>query len=224
MRLDKLLSKVGYGSRKEVKKIITEGLVTVNNEVIQRPQTNIDPEQDNIYVENQQIHYTENLYIMMNKPSGYECTTTVDFYPSVLELLDFYRDDLIIVGRLDVDTEGLLLLTTDGSFSHNLIHGKKKIPKTYHVELKYSFNKKFIEKLEAGITLDDGPVQPAQVTQINDKTIHLTIYEGRYHQVKRMMHYCENEVTYLKRLSIGHIQLDSKLNSGEYRFLKSKEI
>ena len=224
MRLDKLLSKVGYGSRKEVKKIITEGLVTVNNEIIKRPQTNIDPEQDNIYVENQQIHYTENLYIMMNKPSGYECTTTIEFYPSVLELLDFYRDDLIIVGRLDVDTEGLLLLTTDGSFSHNLIHGKKKIPKTYHVELKDSFNKKFIEKLEAGITLDDGPVQPAQVTQINDKTIHLTIYEGRYHQVKRMMHYCENEVTYLKRLSIGHIQLDSKLNSGEYRFLKSKEI
>lgn len=224
MRLDKLLSKVGYGSRKEVKRIITEGLVTVNNEVIKRPQTNIDPEQDNIYVEGQKIHYRENIYIMMNKPSGYECTSTIEFYPSVLELLDFYREDIIIVGRLDVDTEGLLLLTTDGSFSHNLIHGKKKIPKTYHVELKYPFNKKFIEKLETGITLDDGPVQPAQVTQINDKTIHLTIYEGRYHQVKRMMHYCENEVTYLKRLSIGHIQLDTKLNSGEYRFLKSKEI
>lgn len=224
MRIDKLLSHTGFGTRKEVKDLLKTKTVFVNHQVVVDGKKQVDPETDVITVDNIPIHYSPNLYIMMNKPSGYECSHTPKLYPSVLELMDTVTDNLIIVGRLDVDTEGLLLITTDGTFSHSIIHGKKTKTKTYHVELARPFDTTFIPMLNEGVVLDNQKLKPASVNIISESCIHLSISEGKYHQVKRMMHLCQNEVTYLKRIKIGSVVLDEGLPLGAYRQLTQDEI
>ena len=161
---------------------------------------------------------------MLNKPAGYISSHDEGQYPSVLELIQDDRNDLIFVGRLDVDTEGLLLITNDGKFSHQVAHGKKEVYKQYYVELEKDFDQTFIAQLEVGIPMDETILKPAHIEIVNEKTILLSIAEGKYHQVKRMMHYCDNEVTYLKRLKIGDLKLDENLQVGDYRELSQSEI
>lgn len=224
MRLDKFLSHNGFGTRKDVRKLIKQKAILVNGDIIKDHGFILDLNQDEVRVYNEIVDYVENIYIMMNKPQGVICSTESELYPSVLELLDFYRNDLMIVGRLDVDTEGLLLITTDGKFSHEIAHGKKEVYKTYEVTLEKDFDTSYIQDLEKGIELSDGLIKPASVEVLSPNMIRLSIAEGRYHQVKRMMHACENEVTHLTRISIGNITLDETLDFGQYRHLSEDEI
>ncbi len=224
MRIDKLLSHVGYGSRKQVRTLLKSGTVRVNDTLIKDPKSHVNLDIDHVYVDDQLIEYEAKVYIMMHKPYGYECTHTPDLYPSVLELINQYREDLMMVGRLDVDTEGLLLITNDGQFLHNVAHGKKDIYKTYYVELEREFDSKYIDALNQGLELDGQKLKPAKVEIIENNRILLSIAEGKYHQVKRMMALCHNYVTYLKRIQIGPLKLDDTLEPGEYRSLTEKEL
>ena len=217
MRLDKFLANNGFGSRKDVKKIIKSKVVTVNNKITTDSGAHINIENDIVSVGNKIIAYTKDVYYMLNKPSGYICSHDTGLYPSVLDLIDDTRTDLIIVGRLDVDTEGLLLITNDGQFLHQVAHGKKEIAKQYYVELEKEFDLRYIPELETGITLEDGLLKPAKIEMINSTSLLLSISEGKYHQVKRMMHYCNNDVIYLKRVKIGDLKLDKNLELGEYK-------
>lgn len=224
MRLDKFLSHNGYGSRKQVRILIKKKQITINDTIETDAGYNINLDVDKVYVDGTLITYETNVYIMMNKPQGYICEHNPVEYPSVLELLDFVRPDLFFVGRLDADTEGLLLITNDGHFSHNIAHGKKEVSKMYQVHLDKPFDTKFIKDLEAGIPMDNTILKPANVEILEATIINLTISEGKYHQVKRMMHYCDNEVTYLKRMKIGNLELDPTLELGSYRNLTPDEI
>ena len=224
MRLDKYLAHNNFGTRKEVRNIIKDKRVKLNGVVITNAGEILNTAADIIMVDEVPINYVKNVYYMMNKPQNYECTHIQDMYPSILELLPQNHKDLFFVGRLDVDTEGLLLITNDGQFSHKIAHGNKDIYKTYYVRLEDSFNNKFIPELEQGIPLVGEILKPAKVEVVEDKGILLSIDEGKYHQVKRMMHYCDNEVTYLKRISIGKLILDESLELGEYRALTQEEI
>lgn len=224
MRLDKFLAHNGYGSRKDVKKIVKSKVVLVNDEVVVDPATIIDFEKDSIIVDGVELTYKDEVYYMLNKPSGYISSHDASLYPSVLELIDDMRPDLIMVGRLDVDTEGLLIITSDGKFSHQVSHGKKDIYKQYYVELEKDFNKAYITDLEAGITIEDHKLKPAKVEMLDDKSLLLSISEGKFHQVKKMMHYCDNEVLYLRREKIGNLVLDEKLEIGQYRELSQEEL
>lgn len=224
MRLDKFLAHNGYGSRNDVKKLLKEKIVTVNGDVVTKGTVKIDLEHDVVSVMMEAIDYVEKVYYMINKPAGYICSHHSNLYPSVLDLIDTNRDDLIMVGRLDVDTEGLLLITSDGQFSHRVAHGNKDVYKTYYVELRDKFNENYISELEAGIMLDDEMLKEASIEMIDEQSLYLSIAEGKYHQVKRMMIYADNEVVYLKRMRIGDVLLDETLELGEYRELSEAEI
>ena len=224
MRLDKFLSTNGFGSRRDAKKLVKKKAIKVNDVIVRDPSMILNLDHDTIKVNDIKIDYKKDVYYMLNKPANTISSHDAKDYPSVLDLIDDPRRDLIIVGRLDVDTEGLLLITNDGQFSHRVSHGKKDIHKQYYVELEEDFNSKFIKDLEHGIPMDDGILKPAKVELVSKKAILLSIAEGKYHQVKRMMHYCENEVTYLKRVQIGDLRLDKDLDLGEYRELTENEI
>lgn len=224
MRLDKFLAHNGYGTRKDVKVLVKKKKVCVNETVVTDTGFILNLDHDVVDVEGEVVHYTKDIYMMMNKPAGYICAHDPVDYPSVLELISEYHNDLFFVGRLDVDTEGLLIITNDGLFSHNIAHGKKDVHKQYLVHLEKPFDLAFVQVLESGIPLDDQLLKPAQVEVVSESVILLTIAEGKYHQVKRMMHYCDNEVTYLKRIKIGPLVLDEGLAAGEYRSLSAAEI
>lgn len=224
MRIDKFLAHNGYGSRNDVKKLIKAKLVTVNGNVVSKSTYNVDLDRDVVEVDMEEVTYFEKVYIMLNKPAGYICSHTHDLYPSVLDLIDTSQDDLIMVGRLDADTEGLLLITNDGKFSHRVAHGKKDISKTYYVDLAEDFDESYIDVFESGIMLDEFLLKPAFTNVLSPRSILLTIAEGRYHQVKRMMKYANNEVVYLNRRQIGQLHIDEDLALGEYRHLTKEEI
>lgn len=226
MRLDKFLAHANYGTRREVKKIIRSGWVSVNDQIVKNDDFKIDENKDIIYVDNEQVIYQQFYYIMLNKPNGYVSATIDDRYPTVIDLIyEDYALDLFPVGRLDLDTEGLLLLTNDGSLSHELLSPKKHVDKEYYVELEKDFNDQDIKTLEAGVAINDQEVcKEAKVKRIDNNKMMLIIQEGKYHQVKRMMHAIDNEVTYLKRVRMGSLKLDEALPLGEYRALNEEEI
>ena len=223
MRLDKFLAHNNFGTRKDVKQLIRQQRVTVNGMIVKDPGHILKEETDIVAVDDMSIDYSEFVYYMMNKPAGYECTHADGLYPSVIDLMDTMRNDLFFVGRLDVDTEGLLLITNDGKLAHRISHGKKEIYKQYYVELENPFDEQFIPILEAGMPFEESQLKPAFVEMITQQTLYLSIAEGKYHQVKRMMHYCKNEVIYLKRVKIGELELDELLDLGEYRELTDSE-
>lgn len=224
MRLDKLLAHNGFGSRKDVKGIIKSNIVLVNGIIVNDPAFKINVQTDTVVVDDEIINYKEEVYYMLNKPAGYICSHDEGLYPSVLQLIDDFRTDLIIVGRLDVDTEGLLLITSNGKFSHQIAHSNKNVLKKYYIELEKEFDVSYIEDLQAGIPLDDTLLKPAKVELLDEKSLLLSISEGKFHQVKRMMHYCNNEVLYLRREQIGNLKLDERLDIGQYRELSKEEI
>ncbi|HSH35197.1 pseudouridine synthase [Schnuerera sp.] len=229
-RLDKVLANMGYGSRKDVKKIIKEGRVEINQKIIVKNDYKIDPYKDEIKFDGQEIFYRKYIYIMMNKPKDVVSSTDDPVNRTVLELLD--EEYLIFnpfpAGRLDKDTEGLLILTNDGKLAHELLSPKKGVDKTYYVEVDGYVDEKHKKIFKEGIVLDDGyKTLPAKLEIIESNYIskvELTIKEGKFHQVKRMFQALDMEVTYLKRISMGPINLDKSLGLGEYRELDDKEI
>ena len=239
-RLDKLLAHEGFGSRKDIRKLLRNCEVLVNGSRTYDPATQVDAENDTISVDSEEINLHKNLYLMMNKPQHYVCSTKEGDHETVFDLLDdslrtpYLQDKLHLVGRLDMDTEGLLLFTTDGELTHRLISPKSHISKTYLCGLEHTETAEhqtaITAKFQAGIEV--GPedneqgftAQPAQITWLNDTTAHLTIYEGKYHQVKRMFAAVGNKIVYLKRISMGQLQLDESLELGEYKELSESDL
>ena len=229
-RIDKVLSNLGYGSRSELKKICKNGLVKVNGKVINNPGVQVDVENDEIIFDGEKVTYKEFIYLMLNKPDGYISATFDKRDPIVLDLID--NEDLVFepfpVGRLDKDTEGLLVLTNDGQLAHRVLSPKKHVPKTYYAKIEGVVTEDDIKAFAKGVTLDDGyETMPAELVILKSdeiSEIELTIHEGKFHQVKRMFESVDKKVIYLKRLSMGKLQLDKNLALGEYRELTDEEI
>lgn len=225
MRLDKFLSNMGVGTRTEVKQLLKKSSIKVNDKIEKSPKSQVNPNQDKITVDGKVIEYVDYVYIMLNKPKGYVSATFDDINQTVIDLITDYRHlDIFPVGRLDKDTEGLLLITNDGQFNHNLMSPSKHVSKTYQVISKYPVKNEDIITFEKGIELSDGKVKPAQLEKLDNKLSLVTIYEGKYHQVKRMFHSIDNEVLELKRLKISNLTLDENLKAGEYRLLTPEEL
>ena len=226
MRLDKFLCEMNIGSRSQVKTYIKQGLVSVNDIPAKSADMKIDENTAKIAFKGQTLSYQKFVYYMLNKPAGVVSATQDNTADTVVSLLgDCYRKDIFPVGRLDKDTTGLLLLTNDGELAHSMLSPKKHVDKTYLVETKERVTEEMILKLEQGVDIGEEKLTlPAKVKQLEDKKIELTITEGKFHQVKRMLKAIDNEVIYLKRLSMGSLKLDKKLPLGEYRSLTEGEI
>lgn len=230
MRVDKLLSNVGVASRAELKKYCKQGLISVNGKVINNPGVQVDSESDDIRFNGEKIVYREFVYIMLNKPDGYISATFDKYDPIVLDLIDqsYLVFEPFPVGRLDKDTEGLLVLTNDGQLAHRVLSPKKHVPKTYYAKIQGKVTEEDILAFEKGVILDDGyETMPSQLKILKSddmSEIELTIHEGKFHQVKRMFESVGKKVVYLKRLSMGKLILDENLSLGEYRELTDEEV
>ncbi|MDQ0338878.1 16S rRNA pseudouridine516 synthase [Caldalkalibacillus uzonensis] len=230
MRLDKLLANMGYGSRKEVKKWLKAGVVTVNGSVVQDGKTQVDPDTDHVQFQGVTVEYRPYIYLMLNKPQGVISATEDASHTTVLDLLDpeYLIYDLFPVGRLDKDTEGLLLLTNDGKLSHALLSPRRHVPKVYYAEIEGIVTDEDVDAFKSGVTLDDGyHTLPAELHIIDSgeqSRVELTIVEGKFHQVKRMFEAVGKRVIYLKRTKMGPLALDAHLEPGEYRELTEEEV
>lgn len=228
IRLDKYLADMGQGTRAEVKKAIKKGRVSVNQEVVKSPETKIDIDQDFVSVDGKDIVYEQLVYYMLNKPQGVVSATEDRCDKTVLDLIeDKKRKDLFPVGRLDKDTEGLLLITNDGELAHNLLAPKKHVDKKYYAKLKAPLSEENRKHLEEGVDIgEDKLTMPSQVFVLNEEKdeVHIVIREGKFHQIKRMFHAVGNEVVFLKRLSMGSLVLDENLPAGACRLLTPEEI
>ena len=230
MRVDKLLSNVGVASRAELKKYCKQGLISVNGKVINNPGVQVDSESDDIRFNGEKIVYREFVYIMLNKPDGYISATFDKYDPIVLDLIDqsYLVFEPFPVGRLDKDTEGLLVLTNDGQLAHRVLSPKKHVPKTYYAKIQGKVTEEDILAFEKGVILDDGyETMPSQLKILKSddmSEIELTIHEGKFHQVKRMFESVGKKVVYLKRLSMGKLKLEESLKLGEYRELTEEEV
>lgn len=230
MRLDKFISSNTTLSRAEAKKIIKKGIL-INNILIKSPDYKIDEINDQVMVNGNRLVYQKYVYIMMNKPKDTVSATEDAIEKTVVDILK--EEDRIYkvfpVGRLDKDTEGLMLLTNDGELAHRLISPKKDVVKKYYVEVSGELKEEYLSIVEAGVMLEDGyKCKPArlEILESNEDKSRANIYitEGKFHQVKRMMKSLETTVTYLKRISIGELILDENLELGEYRHLTNEEL
>lgn len=234
-RLDKMLGHLGYGSRSEIRKAVKGGAVTVNGAPAKDSGMQVDPEKDVVSFAGKTVRYREFIYLMMNKPAGVVSATEDARDRTVVDLLDAESAAFrpFPVGRLDKDTEGLLVLTNDGQLSHRLLSPKKHVPKTYYAEVAGVVTAADGESFAQGVELDDGYVTlPAKlaIRRVDEtKTpamsyIELTITEGKFHQVKRMFQAVGKKVVYLKRISMGGLSLDPSLPLGETRELTAEEL
>jgi 16S rRNA pseudouridine516 synthase len=230
MRIDKMLANLGYGSRKEVKGLLKKGAVKINGEIVKDAKEHINPNQDVVSINGQEVIYKEFIYLMMNKPGGVISATEDNRDETVIDLLEM--EDQVYepfpVGRLDKDTEGLLLITNDGQLSHRLLSPKKHVPKTYFAVIEGEVTEEDIQAFRKGVTLDDGyETKPGELVILKSgllSDIELTITEGKFHQVKRMFQAVGKRVVYLKRISMGSLKLDETLELGEYRELTDEEL
>lgn len=231
LRLDRYLSEMGVGSRSEVKKNIGFGKVLVNGKAIRKPETKITPGIDEIIYKKNKVEYKKNVYYMLNKPAGLLSATSDKKQKTVIDLFEGEsRKNLFCVGRLDKDATGLLLVTDDGDFSHRLMSPKNKVPKTYEVLCSGILGKEDIRIMEGGVPVEeDFLTSPAGllIKEVYEEEVTslawLTIYEGKFHQVKKMFEYVNKPVKRLKRIKIGNLALDESLKPGEYRELTLEE-
>ena len=239
IRLDKYMADMGVGTRSEVKQFIKKGRISINGEIIKQPEYKVDVVCQKVLFDNKEIGYAQYEYFMLNKPAGVVSAVTDSKDTTVVELIvDAKRKDLFPVGRLDKDTEGLLLITNDGELSHELLSPNKHIAKTYYAKIKGEVTKDDVDVFSKGILLEKETVReeksekqiktlPANLVILKSgeiSEIELTICEGKFHQVKRMFEAVGKEVIYLKRISMGNLVLDKKLSIGEYRHLTEEEI
>ena len=232
IRLDKFLSEMSGWTRSEVKKIVRTGSVTVDGNEVKKPETKIDEKLSIVSVDGRQIKYNKYEYYMLNKPKGFVSATTDREYKTVVDIISSSeKKDLFPVGRLDIDTEGLLLITNDGELAHRLLAPKNHVEKTYYVEVSGILDDVDVDAVEKGLDIgEEKNTIPAKMEilktdiQNNISSCYLTIHEGKFHQFKRMMKKLGKTVTYLKRVSMGSLILDSKLKKGNYRKLTEQEI
>ena len=231
LRIDKILSNTGVGSRKQIKTDARQGAIECNGTVEKDSSRIIDTETDTVKYKGETINYTRFIYLMMNKPRGVVSATEDNYDKTVIDLLKdeekFYKP--FPVGRLDKDSEGLLIITNDGKLAHELLSPKKHVDKTYYVEAAEEVTEDDVKAFEKGVILkeDNYKTLPAklQIIESGYPSICLvTIREGKFHQVKRMFNALDNEVTYLKRISMGTLKLDESLKTGQYRHLTEEEI
>jgi 16S rRNA pseudouridine516 synthase len=226
VRLDYFISHSAGLSRKQVKILIGKGHVSVEGFAAVKANTQV-VEHDKVWLDGRLVPFSNDRYIMLNKPSGLICSTDDPDHPTVMTLLateDVHR--LHIAGRLDLDTTGLILLTTDGQWSHQITSPNSECPKCYRVTLEHALTDEARKKLEEGVLLrgETEKTRPATVEVLAENMIHLTITQGKYHQVKRMLAAVENRVLALHRVSVGGVQLDAALAPGEYRLLSESEV
>lgn len=229
MRLDKFLVEMKKGSRSEVKKLIKSGRVTVDGQTVREPEQKFDPERAQISLDGQTVSYASFEYFMLNKPQGVVSATEDRRFQTVVDLIDTVRrKDLFPAGRLDIDTEGLLLITNDGQLAHQLLSPKKHVDKVYFARVEGILPSDVKEQFAKGLTLDgDVKTLPARLELLKEgpvSEVRLTIHEGKFHQVKRMFEAVGCRVIYLKRLSMGSLVLDETLAPGEYRRLTDDEL
>lgn len=230
IRLDKYLAEMGIGTRSQIKEMAKKGRVHVNGQAEKKTERKIDPDVDHVSVDGRHMTYVKTEYYMLNKPQGVVSATRDNLHQTVLELLeDNLRKDLFPVGRLDIDTEGLLLITNDGDLAHRLLSPKCHVDKVYYAKIEGQLPTNAISRFEEGIVLADGTkTLPAklEITKGNETAaeVLLTIREGKFHQVKRMFEALSCKVTYLKRISMGSLHLDDTLLPGEYRLLTEEEL
>lgn len=242
LRLDKFLANKALGSRKEVHALIKQGLVTVDGVVAKKKDMPIDIPEQTIAVNGEIIDSRQIYYVKFNKPAGYVCAMEDARHPTVMDILppEFRTMGVGPVGRLDKDTEGLLLLSNDGAWAHRIINGKKHVPKRYYFEYSGTLSEEGLERIRTGIVLGDGTeCKPAEIiltgaeadksedTDAGDavllKSAEIIIEEGKYHQVKRMIGAAGGEITYLKRLTVGHLDLSDIPNPGDFTYLEASD-
>ncbi|GGB02785.1 rRNA pseudouridine synthase [Macrococcus hajekii] len=226
MRLDKFLANHGIGTRTEVKQLIKKGAVTVNDDIVKKPEYKVNEASDVIKCNGTTIEYEKELYIILNKPQGVISATEDNLHTTVVDLMpEFSHFNIHPVGRLDKDTEGLLILTTDGQFSHRVLSPSKHVNKTYRAKLDGEVDVEAVNLFKMGITLEDGyRCMPAQLNILSPDNIEVTIQEGKFHQVKRMFQAIGLNVIYLKRMRMGNLDLPADLDTGQYRKMTIEEI
>ncbi|WP_445612921.1 pseudouridine synthase [Geobacillus sp. YF-1] len=230
LRIDKLLAHMGYGTRKEVKKLLKSGAVKVDGAPVHDAKTKVRPEEQTVTVWGEPVEYKPYIYLLMNKPPGVVSATEDPVEETVIDLLEDEdrRFAPFPVGRLDKDTEGLLLLTNDGALAHQLLSPKKHVPKTYVAIIDGEVTEDDVKAFRRGVVLDDGyETKPAELVVLRSglrSDVELTITEGKFHQVKRMFRAVGKRVVYLKRVRMGPLFLDPDLAVGEYRELTEEEI
>lgn len=233
-RLDKYLADAGIGTRKEVKTYIKKGLIRVNHTIARTPDIKINPERDNIYYDNQKICLSEYEYYILNKPAGYVSATKDNTAPTVLSLIDSRRKDLFPVGRLDKDTEGLLLITNDGDLAHRLLSPKHHVDKIYYAVIEGIVTEADIAAFQNGLQIGDADLDtalPAKLTLVEEPDfeknlsyIEVTVQEGKFHQIKRMFQAVGKKVIYLRRTHFGSLSLPDDLPLGHYRELTDSQL
>lgn len=227
MRLDKFISNCGVASRSEVKKLVKNGCVTVNGVPAKKADISVDENSDVICVNGTELNYRKYIYLMLNKPQGYISATEDKHYPVVVDLIpeEYSHFNVFPVGRLDIDTEGLLILTNDGRFDHNMTSPKKNVYKRYFARLDKPAEEKDIEIFAAGMKFKEFTAKSAKLEICeNPKEVYIEIAEGKFHQVKRMCERVGKTVVYLKRVAIGSLVLDENLGLGEIRELTDEEL
>lgn len=230
LRLDKFLADCGVGTRSEIKKLIKGGFITVSGKDKLKPEMQIDEAADEVYAYGKRLVYKKYIYLMLNKPDGYVSAVWDARHPYVLELVpeEYLHYEPFPVGRLDIDTEGLLILTNDGDLSHRLLAPKSHVPKTYYAKISGKVTEEDCIKFKEGISLDDGyRTKPAglKILKSGDMSeIEVTVIEGKFHQIKRMFEAVGKKVIYLKRLSMNRLMLDEKLEPGEIKELSEAEL
>ena len=228
MRIDKFLSNMGIATRTESSKASRQGLISVNGAPVKKADIHIDPEKDVIVYCGRTIEYRKYTYILMNKPDGVVSATEDGRDKTVIDLLpeELQKLNLFPCGRLDKHTLGLVMLTDDGDLAHRLLSPKHHVKKKYCFESKFTLTEEEIAYLQKGATLEDGYVtKPSEIELFEDKKSgYITLVEGKYHQIKRMLESVNNKITYLERITFGPLALDENLERGQWRFLTEKEI
>lgn len=218
MRIDKFLASKDICTRKEARKFLKQNEILVNG-VAAKNVTEKLSENDEVVIGEYTFIVNEFKYFLMNKPEGFVCANNDDLHETVFDIIAFedFQSDLFTVGRLDLDTTGLLLITNDGKFAHSLMSPKRHVAKTYHVVCKNPISDGDLQRLEDGVTIEyDYETMPAKTKRISDNELYLTISEGKFHQVKRMLIAVDNEVTILSRVSIGNLTVPANLEIGDY--------
>lgn len=224
MRLDKFLCEMNVGTRSQVKNLIRRGLATVNGRAAGDAGLKIDESNDSVCVQGRVLEYRKFVYYMLNKPAGVVSATRDNTEDTVVSLLGSDRD-IFPVGRLDKDATGLLILTDDGELAHRLLAPKRHVDKVYRVHVEHPLSDEEKLRLEQGVDIgDDTPTLPARVEILSETELFLTIHEGRFHQVKRMLRAVDNQVLSLQRVRFGGLDLDETLKPGEYRELTEREV
>ncbi len=229
-RLDKILSNFGFGSRTEIKSAVKKGLVSVDGQVTKDSGLHVDPAASVIIMNGNKLEYRKYIYLMMNKPQGVISATTDTRQRTVFDIMpeEYKCFELFPAGRLDIDTEGLVLMTNDGQLAHEILSPRKHVTKKYYARVEGRVQQADATAFEGGVTLDDGyKTLPAKLEILSSdlvSEIRLSIVEGKFHQVKRMFEAVGKKVIYLKRLSMGRLELDESLELGECRELAPEEV